>query len=344
MRAAAGVEDDQRAVGRDGGGAVEQVGVAALLAPLREPRGEAAAQRGELVRALALVEVGHRQQLGAQHRLARRFVLERRGARVDGADRLAEHGLLGLAQALVAHHQRVQREQERDLLARHPGRVGHVPRVQRERGVGGAELDLLRARDQPGQQLVVAGAVDHERARAAARSGGPAAGWRSSSCPTRCARRSAACGWRARGRRGPGARACGRGRRTRTGSPVGRAAAGADQRDGVGGVAGGVLAGAARGVLAERQRARPQLALAELAAADLAVGGGFDRLGAVVDRLGERGEVGVRAGGAQRLVDRDLEQAGAFAGRPSRRAARGIRALGRSGRSRGRGRAARRRG
>ena len=38
---------------------------------------------------------------------------------VDGADRLAELRDLGLAEALVAHHQRVQRDQERDLLPRH---------------------------------------------------------------------------------------------------------------------------------------------------------------------------------------------------------------------------------
>ena len=89
---------------------------------------------------------------------------ERGGLAVDGADPGGEHPELLAVQA--AHHHLVQRDQERDLLPRHLRRVGHVPRVQRVRRVLGADLDLLRAVDQPRQRLVVAGAVDHERARA----------------------------------------------------------------------------------------------------------------------------------------------------------------------------------
>ena len=72
-------------------------------------------------------------ELVLEHRLARRLAGECGGLGVDGADRGAKQSLLPRVQA--AHHHLVQREQERDLLPRHLGCLGHVPRVQRVRRV-----------------------------------------------------------------------------------------------------------------------------------------------------------------------------------------------------------------
>ena len=165
LRAAARVEHDQRRIRWDGRLTVEEVGVGALPAILAEAVGEVAERGGDVDRVgvLRVLRLGAELLAGASTRVG---VLagECGGLGVDGADRGAEQSLLPGVQA--AHHHLVQREQERDLLPRHLRRIGHVPRVQRVGGVVGADLDLLRPVDQPGEGLVVAGAVDHERARA----------------------------------------------------------------------------------------------------------------------------------------------------------------------------------
>ena len=96
--------------------------------------------------------------------------------------------------------------------------------------------------------------------------------------------------------------------------PGRRPALGPDQRQHVGGVHGRVLADLREHVAAERQRALPQLLLAEGAGVDLAVAGGLDLLGAEVDRLRQGSQVRVGAAGAELLVDRDVEQPGLLAG------------------------------
>ena len=126
----------------------------------------------------------------------------------------------------VADQQRVQREQELDLLIGDVLDVGHVPRAD-HRAVRSPELHPPRARDQRQQRVVVPGA-----ARRAAIVGGagavgdvdpPAlreepqrqqdAGRRS--CRRRPCRRSASAWSRTAGRTGRGARACRPGRRCR---------------------------------------------------------------------------------------------------------------------------------
>ena len=102
--------------------------------------------------------------------------------------------------------------------------------------------------------------------------------------------------------------------RERERHPGRRSAPGADQRHHVAGVGGGVLASPAVHVPPEREARAPQLVLAKLATAHLAVPRGLDRLRTEVDRLRQRGQIRVRPAGAERLVDRDAEQVRGLAG------------------------------
>ena len=91
------------------------------------------------------------------------------GARVDGADgdleQVALQGVQAvgvLAGAVVADQQRVQGDEVGDLLDRRAGRVLDVPRVDRVLVGRGADGQVPRAGDELAEELVVAGAVEHE--------------------------------------------------------------------------------------------------------------------------------------------------------------------------------------
>ena len=99
----------------------------------------------------------------------------------------------------------------------------------------------------------------------------------------------------------------------KNGTPVGAAAAGADERDRVADVAADVLLGAARDVAAERQRREPQVLLHEAAELGVGVGGVADRRDGALGGLDEPRRLGQRAGLAHGLVDRDVVDAGALA-------------------------------
>ena len=113
-------------------------------AVLRQAVGEVPQRRGDVDRVGVLRFAGLGAELVLEHRLARLAAGQRGGLGVDGADRGADHPDLPGVKA--AHHHLVQREQERDLLPRDLRRIRHIPRVQRVRGVVGADLDLLRRR------------------------------------------------------------------------------------------------------------------------------------------------------------------------------------------------------
>ena len=91
------------------------------------------------------------------------------GAGVDGADgdleQVALQGVQAvgvLAGAVVADEQRVQGDEVGDLLDRWAGWVLDVPRVDRVVISRGADGEVLRARDELAEELVVAGAVEDE--------------------------------------------------------------------------------------------------------------------------------------------------------------------------------------
>ena len=278
-----------------------------------EPHGEAAAQRGELVRRRRAG--GSRPWPAARRaasiRAAARPRAWRRARRRRGSPRRAARArpCRGPRRPSSACAARAGRRPSRcDTRAR----VGDVPRVQRVRRVRGAELDLLGAGDQPGQQFVVAGAVDHERARAAARSARASIRLAVIVLPDAAA---AADQQRVVGVLGVVGvqaleRAAGVGERER--DPVGRAAAGADQRD------------ACRRRCGWRTCARGGRRRARAAACSPTARAGGTRRGRPCSRRrtrsprrssrpprrARRGRA--RARGAQRLVDRHLEQAGAL--------------------------------
>ena len=282
LRAAARVEHDQRRISGDGRLTVEEVGVGALPAILGQAVGEVSQRGGDIDRVLFLRLLRLGAQLLLEHRFPRRLARECGGLGVDGADSGAEQPLLARVQA--AHHHLVKREQERDLLPRNLRRIRHVPRVQRVRRVVGADLDLLRPVEQSGEHLVVASAVDHERAR-----------------PQRQAPRQQHRGGHRLATPAPAADhdrvvgvllvvgvdeldgAAGVGERER--HPGRRPAPGADQREHVAGVGGGVLPRPAVQVAAQGQARAPQLVLAELPAAHLAVPRRLDGLRAEIHSL-----------------------------------------------------------
>ena len=164
----AGVEGDERRVGGDGGLAVEQVGVGAVVDERRDPLGEGAQDGGDFLGAGGGLVLGAAAQLLAEQPLAGHELLAG-GARVDGADRDLEQVALQrvqavgvLAGAVVADQQRVQRDEVGDLLDRRAGWVLDVPRVDRVLIGRGADRQVPRARDELAEELVVAGAVEDE--------------------------------------------------------------------------------------------------------------------------------------------------------------------------------------
>ena len=69
---------------------------------------------------------------------------------------------------MLADQERMQPDQELDLLHRRArGDVREVPGVDRVVALVAAERDVLGAWDQASQELVVAGAVEHNTLRAA---------------------------------------------------------------------------------------------------------------------------------------------------------------------------------
>ena len=195
---------------------------------------------------------------------------ERGRLAVHGADPGGEHPELLAVEA--AHHHLMQRDQERDLLPRHPRRIGHVPRVQRVPRALGADLDLLRAVDEPGEGLVVAGAIDHERPRARRHTvRHQAIGSHRLATPALAADQQRVVGVKLVVEVQQLDRAAGVGERERHAGR--RAALGADQRQHVRRVDGRVLAHLRGDVAAERQHRLPQPLLAKRAGVDLAVAG-----------------------------------------------------------------------
>ena len=266
----AGVEGDQRRVGGDGGLAVEQVGVGALVDERRDPLGERAQHRGDLLGAGLGLLLGAAAQLLAQQPLARHELLAG-GAGVDGADGDLEQVALErvqavgvLAGAVVADQQRVQGDEVGDLLDRRVGRVLDVPRVDGVLVGGGADRQVASAGDERAEELVVAGAVEHEGLHAVREEP------RDEDVDEE---RLAAAGARVDQQRAVVVRGVERvdqrdlaarvGERER--DPGRRPAAGADQRDGVADVAGDVLARQPRDVAA-RAEARTARARAGAAA------------------------------------------------------------------------------
>jgi hypothetical protein len=281
LRTRARVEDHQRTFERHRCRSVEQVGVGAIPAVLRQLIGEVPQRRRDLRRIGLARVLGLRAQLLAQQRLGRRAAEPGRLA-VNSADAGSEHPQLLAVEA--AHHHLMQRNQECDLLARHLRRLHDVPWIERVRRAFGADLDLLRAVYEPRQGLVVAGAVDHECPRPEREAAGHQhVGAHRLSTPAPAADEERVV------RvllvvevqqldRPPRVR-------ERERDPRRRPALRPDQRQHVGGVHRRVLAHLREHVAAERERALPQLLLAEGAGVDLAVAGRLDLLGAEVDRL-----------------------------------------------------------
>ena len=66
----------------------------------------------------------------------------------------------------VAEQQRVQVQQEADLLRSHAPRIGGVPRVDGVLAVAATEREVPRPGDQLTEELVVVGAIDDDTLRA----------------------------------------------------------------------------------------------------------------------------------------------------------------------------------
>ncbi len=166
---------------------------------------------------------------------------------------------------------------------------------------------MLRAGHEPAEELVVAGAIDHERLHAVREQTRDQHVDQERLAAARARvdqQRPVVVGRIERvDQRDLAARVGERERHT-----LRRAAARADQRDGVADVAGDVLARHPRDVAAERQRGLPELELAQLAGVHARVGGGDDLAAGLLDRLGELHRVRVGAALADRLVDRDLKR------------------------------------
>ena len=212
---------------------------------------------------------------------------------------------------MIADQQRVQRDEEGDLLDRRAGRILDVPRVDGVLVRRRADRQVPRPGDEPAEELVVPGAIEHERLHAVREEARQQHVDQEGLAAPRARvdqQRAVVVRWVERVDERDFA--AGIGERER--DPARRSARGADQRDGVADVAGDVLAREPRDVASERQRGLPQLELAQLSEVHPGVGGGDDLAGGLLDRLGKLDRVGVRPALTDRLVDRDLERRRAF--------------------------------
>jgi hypothetical protein len=255
-----------KATSRDGGGAVEQVGVGALAAERRQPLGQRAQLRRHVAGAGLVFMRGPSAQLLAQQRLARLDVFGG-GAGVGGADGDLEQRPLErvepvgvVVRAVVADQQGVQPNEVGDLLRRRPRRVCYVPGVDGVLVVGGPDRDVTGPGHQRAQERVVAGPVEHVAGHAMGQAAGQdhVDGERLAAAALGVDQHGpVVMGDVERVQQLDGAARFGERER----DPGRRAAASAHQRQRVADVAGDVLAGQPRDVAAQRQRGLPQLAL-----------------------------------------------------------------------------------